>query len=113
MGRAFNGASRFTVAVDPDNNGVRLRKRINRLGNGVQTAEVLVDGTPVERPWHIVTLAQSPAEHPLDGWFDSEFEIPASHTRGKDRIEVEIRYVASPQKGEINEFYWWVYSYQL
>lgn len=111
-GRAFKGASRFTVAVDPANNGVRLRKRINRLGNGVQTASVLVDGTPVGRPWHIVTLAQSPAEHPLDGWFDSEFEIPASHTRGKDRIEVEIRYVASPQKGEINEFHWWVYSYR-
>lgn len=43
-GKAFNGSSTFNVTIDKENNGVKLRKRINRNGNGVQTAEVLVDG---------------------------------------------------------------------
>jgi hypothetical protein len=111
-GRAFNGASRFTVSVDPANQGVRLRKRISRHDNGVQTAEVFVDGRKVGRPWHIVTLARSPGKEPLDGWFDSDFEIPAPFTQGKARLEVEIKYLASPQKSEINEFHYWIYSYR-
>lgn len=111
-GRAFNGSSRFTVALAPDNDGARLRKRINRRENGGQTTEVWVDGVKVARPWHIVTLSRSPGKEPLDGWFDSEFEIPSALTRGKSSIEVEVRYVASPQKGEVNEFYYWVFSYR-
>jgi hypothetical protein len=38
---------------------------------------------------------------------DSNFKIPASYTKGKDKVSMEIRYVASPQKNEINEFYYW------
>jgi len=128
-GRAFAGSSKFTVAVDPQNQGLKLRKRINRNGNGVQTAEVFVDGKKVGRPWHIVTPSLSTRKaaatdgstslqpaiatgREINGWFDSDFEIPASFTSGKDRVRVEIRYVASPQKAEINEFYYWVYSYR-
>jgi NADPH-dependent 7-cyano-7-deazaguanine reductase QueF len=48
----------------------------------------------------------------VNGWYDSDFEIPASFTKGKDRVTVEIRYVASPQKNEINEFYYWIFSYK-
>lgn len=128
-GRAFNGASQFTVTIDPKNQGLKLRKRINRNGNGVQTAEVLVDGQKVGRPWHIVTPSLSTrkvaateggtalqAAHAtardVNGWFDSDFEIPAAYTKGKDRVCVEIKFVASPQRHEINEFYYWVYSYR-
>jgi hypothetical protein len=111
-GRAYRGSSRFNVAVDPANQGVRLRKRINRNENGVQTAEVFVDGVKVGRPWHVVTLARSPGKDDLDGWFDTDFEIPAALTRGKSRLAIEIRFTGSPQKGEINEYYWWIYSYR-
>ncbi len=129
-GRAFNGSSKFFVTVDPNNQGVRLRKRINRNGNGVQTAEVLVDGKSIGRPWHIVTpslstrkaatsdggTALQPANatgRDVNGWYDSDFEIPASYTNGKEGVSVEIKFTASPQKNEINEFYYWIYSYCL
>jgi hypothetical protein len=127
-GRGFRGASTFTVATDPQNEGVKLRKRINRSGNGVQTAEVWVDGVKVSRPWHIVTASFDTGPRPaqsgtalqpamatgrkIDGWFDSDFEIPASLTRGKRRLQIEVRYLAAPLKSEINEFYYWVYSYR-
>jgi hypothetical protein len=128
-GRAFNGSSQFTVTVDPKNQGIKLRKRINRNGNGVQSAEVFVDGNKVGRPWHIVTPSSStrkaaatdgsttlqPANatgRDVNGWYDSDFEIPASFSKGKDRVTVEIRYVASAQKDEINEFYYWIYTYR-
>ncbi len=110
-GKAFNGQSGFRVKIDPANQGVKLRKRINRNGNGVQKATVFVDGVKLDRPWQIVTLSMSTGKGTLDGWFDSDYEIPASFTEGKDSILVEIKYEASPQKSEINEFYYWVYSY--
>lgn len=109
-GKAFKGYSQFTVSIDADNKGVRLRKRINRADNGVQTANVFVDGKRVtERPWHIVTASKSPSKD-FDCWLDSDFEIPASYTFGKSKITVKIEYVNS-SKGELNEFYYWVYSY--
>jgi len=128
-GRAFSGSSKFTVAVDLKNQGIKLRKRINRNGNGVQSAEVFVDGNKVGRPWHIVTPSLSTRKVPasdggtslqptnatgrdVNGWYNSDFEVPASFTSGKEKVQVEIRYVASPQKNEISEFHYWIYSYR-
>jgi hypothetical protein len=112
-GKAFNGSSSFEVNIDPANKGVKLRKRINRNGNGVQTAEVFVDGKKIERPWHIVIPSLSTGKGIVDGWYDSDFEIPSTYTFGKRKINVEVKFVASPQKNEINEFYYWIYSYGL
>ena len=85
---------------------------MNRRANGVQSAAVYVDGVLVkERPWHIVTPSLSTGKGDLDGWFDSDFNIPVQYTRGKPRITVEIKYIGSPKK-EINEFYYWIYSYK-
>jgi hypothetical protein len=111
-GKAFNGSSSFEVNIDPANKGVKLRRRINRNGNGVQTAEVSVDGKKIERPWHIVVPSLSTGKGTVDGWYDSDFEIPASYTSGKNKIKLEVKFVASPQKNEINEFYYWIYSYK-
>jgi hypothetical protein len=111
-GKAFNGSSNFTAVIDPANVGVKLRKRINRNGNGVQTAEIFVDGKKIERPWHIVIPSLSTGKGTVDGWYDSDFEIPSSYTKGKRKINVDIKFVASPQKNEINEFYYWIYSYK-
>ncbi|MBL0337003.1 MAG: DUF2961 domain-containing protein [Chitinophagaceae bacterium] len=111
-GKAFNGTSRFTVAIDPANSGVKLRKRMNRNGNGVQKAEVFIDGKKVEKPWSVVIPSLSTGKGPVDGWYDSDFEIPSSYTKGKKEIAVEIKFLASPQKNEINEFYYWIYSYK-
>jgi hypothetical protein len=40
---------------------------------------------------------------------DKDFEIPVNYT--KNKITIEIKSIDSPQKKEINEFYYWIYSY--
>lgn len=111
-GKAFDGSSSFIVNIDPENVGVKLRKRINRNGNGVQTAFVSVDGHKIDRPWHIVIPSLSTGKGSVDGWYDSDFEIPVSLTSGKNKITIEVKYFSSPQKKELNEFYYWIYSYK-
>lgn len=111
-GKAFKGNSKFTVTIHPDNFGVKLRKRINRNGNGVQTVAVYIDGNQINRPWHIVIPSLSTGKGLVDGWYESDFEVPAIYTRGKNKIEVEMKFIASPQKNEVNEFYYWIYSYK-
>lgn len=106
-GRAFKGRSSFTVAVHPANVGVRLRRLLSRHGNGVQTADVYVDGVKVERPWHTVFSASAPAHQ---AFADSDFELPASLTRGKSSLRIELRY-AGASEGEVNEFHYWVLSH--
>jgi|SRR5690242_13487390 len=110
-GKAFNGSSSFTIKIDPQNKGVRLMKRINRKDNGFQQADVFVDGKKVSRPWLIVTPSKGIGKDKIDGWYDSEFEIPASYTKNKKQVRIEIKY-SDAEKKEINEFYYWIYSYE-
>jgi hypothetical protein len=108
-GRAFNGQSEFTVSVSPANHGVKLRRRLFRSGNGQQRAWVFVDGVRVsERPWDVCTFSCAPS---YQGWFDADFEIPAAYTRGKRDLRLRVQN-AGGSNSEINEFYYWVYSYQ-
>ncbi|MEO6002005.1 MAG: DUF2961 domain-containing protein [Opitutus sp.] len=107
-GRAFSGHSAFTVDVVPKNEGVRLRRLLSRHDNGVQTAEVYVDGIKVDRLWHVVFNTSAPENQ---AWVDSDFELPATLTRGKSKIHIEVRHVAST-KGELNEFHYWVLCHQ-
>ncbi len=91
-GRAFTGYSEFTVAISPANHGVKLRRRLFRSGNGVQRADVYVDGVRVsERPWDVCTLSSAPA---YQGWFDADFDIPAAYTRGKRHLRLRVQNVA-------------------
>ncbi|HEY4935494.1 MAG TPA: DUF2961 domain-containing protein, partial [Puia sp.] len=107
-GRSYNRYSQFKVAINRNNDGVRIRKRINRTGNGIQEARVFVDGRLLKKPWYIVTPSGAPA---TNSWFDSEYEIPESYTKNKDKISIRIEYLYSRDKGELNEFYYWIYSY--
>ena len=108
-GRAFKGHNEFTAAISPDNHGVKLRRRLFRSGNGQQRAWVYVDGVRVnERPWDVCTYSSAPA---YQGWFDDDFEIPAAYTQGKRQIHLRVEN-AGGDKSEINEFYYWVYSYE-
>jgi len=107
-GRAFTGRSEFTVNISPDNDGVKLRRRLYRPENGLQHAWVYVDGVRVdERPWDVCTYSCAPA---YEGWMDDDFEIPAAYTQGKHQLHVRVEN-AGGDKSEINEFYYWVYSY--
>ena len=101
-GRAFgsDGSSEFTVAIDPDNEGVRLTRRYD-AGIGNQRADILVDGDEVGE-W---------APQPSAGtgeWADQVVVLPASATAGKSQITIRNAFVSSDV--DFNEFTYWVDS---
>jgi hypothetical protein len=107
-GVSFAGSSEFKLKIDPENHGVRLRRRLDKSVNR-QQANVYVDGQRVtERPWYTVDHYRT-----FRGirWVDSDFEIPAKYTAGKGEIVVRIDSVGGPDR-PWNEFHYWVYSYQ-
>jgi hypothetical protein len=107
-GRTVSGWSEFSVAIDPANRGVRLRRRTDK-DNNRQLANVYVDGRKVtERPWYTVDY-----ERTFRGirWYDTSFEIPAKYTAGKRRIRLRIEH-ASSENGGIDEYFYWFWSYR-
>jgi hypothetical protein len=114
-GYNFNNYCQFTVAVSPDNSGVRLRRRANVIQKQLQTSTVYVDNVKViEHPWFILTTSDAKA----CGWVDTDFDIPETYTKGKSSITVKVEYVKSqedrdggPGKFEQNDFYYWIFSY--
>jgi len=113
-GRAFTGASRFTVKIIPPNDGVRLRRRM--VMKGIQEAKVFVDGAEVTESRFYSPIHYRKGNGFFDTnqiWRDIEFEIPARYTAGKDSIALRIENVppASPNRGNWTEFRYWVYAY--
>lgn len=106
-GRAFRGRSSFNINIDPENDGVRLRKLLSRSGNGVQIGSVWVDGVELAQPWGVIFNSSAPANQ---SWVDSEYELPARLTRGKSRLRIEIRHLKST-RNELNEFRYTVFSH--
>lgn len=107
-GRRVRGASEFEVQLAADNRGIRLRRRTDK-DNNRQLARVYVDGQRVtERPWYFVDY-----ESVFNGirWYDTTFEIPAKYTAGKKMVRLKIEHDSS-EKGGLDEFYYWVYSYR-
>lgn len=101
-GRAFGegGSSTFQVAVDPDNTGVRLTRRVDpRVGD--QTSRVLVDGEPVGQ-WRTGTARGE------GHWADVSLTIPATLARGKEQLTVTHEFVSSDD--HVNEFRYDVHS---
>jgi len=80
--------TRFRVALDPHNRGVRLR-RLADIEVGRQSAAILVDGEPAGR-WYSADI------NPYARWAEFDFEIPEALTRGKREIAVAIDATASP-----------------
>ncbi|MFD2333439.1 DUF2961 domain-containing protein [Cohnella sp. GCM10020058] len=103
-GNEFCGHSEFRVAVDPDNIGVRLRRRSDQI-TGRQRANVYVDGVLVEeRSWYFAD------RNPYKRWLEDEFEIPAKYTAGKTDLGIRIEFVQEGESRTWNEFYYWIYS---
>jgi hypothetical protein len=99
-GRAHTGASQFTMAIDPANEGVVLTRRLD-FGIADQKASVYVDGT-FAGTW------STPGAAAADRWRDSSFSLPASSTSGKTSITVRIVFERSTV--DWNEFGYWVAS---
>lgn len=111
-GRAYNKYISFTANIGSDNKGVRIRNRICRTDNGIQVANVYVNGKKLPQPWYILTYSdqKNRRNRSFDGWFESEYEIPAKYTAGKDKIDIRMEYVRAV-KNELNSYFLKVYSY--
>ena len=99
-GRAFTGYSQFTVAINPVNNGVLLRRRMDQIV-GKQKAKVYVDNQLVGT-WYFSGVNE------YHRWRDEDFMVPACFTNSKNQITIKIEFVSSDI--DWNEFYYWVYS---
>ncbi len=98
-GRAFTGTSTFTIAIDPDNQGVRLTRRFDTV-SADQRADVLVDGQKVAE-W--TPVPDSPGT-----WVDQSIELPASVTAGRSEITVTNDFVSASI--DMSEFRYWIDS---
>lgn len=72
----------FELAVRPDNDGVKLRRRFDQVGT-LERARVEVDGVEVGS---MLTTDATRARR----WQERDFFLPASVTAGKGRIQVRI-----------------------
>jgi hypothetical protein len=107
-GVSTDKGSEFTVKIDRQNNGVRLRRRTDKENNQ-QLARVYIDGVLVrERPWYSVDFERTFRNI---RWLDTDFEVPAAYTRGKGKIRVRIELQTS-KTGCWDESHYWVYSYR-
>ncbi len=84
-----SGDIEFELAVDPDNRGVLLRRRIDQ-GRGRQMAEVFVDG-------EAAGLWYDANRNDVHRWHDSDFLLPPALTAGKSALRVTLRVV--PHEG--------------
>jgi hypothetical protein len=108
VGRAFAGASQFTVKIDPANEGVRIRRRVNRNRSNVQRTNVYVDGQLIpDAPWYVCDLKAPPET----AFRDTDYEIPAVYTKGKDRLTIKLEHVSGRADDSSNEYYYWIYCY--
>jgi hypothetical protein len=106
-GRAIRTRCEFKVAVQPDNGGVRLRMRTDKENNR-QLARVFVDGVEVvERPWYTVDFEKT---YRGIRWADTDFDVPARYTRGKQTINIRLEHVTS-ELGRLDAFRVWAYCY--
>ena len=49
---------------------------------------------------------------PETAFRDTDYEIPAAYTKGKDRITIKLQHVPAGQDYDCtNEFYYWIYCY--
>ncbi|MGW8257633.1 MAG: hypothetical protein ACWGMZ_09125, partial [Thermoguttaceae bacterium] len=107
-GRAFAGASQFTVKIDPANEGVKIRRRVNRNRSNVQRTDVYVDGQLIpDAPWYVCDLRAPPEA----AFRDTDYEIPAAYTKGKDRLTIKLQHVSGQPDDSTNAYYYWVYCY--
>lgn len=100
FGRDSSAYDQFTVKIDPNNQGVRLTRRLD-AGIAGQVADVYVDGQKV---------AQWAANQPQAGcnWLDESVNLPASATAGKSAITV--RDVFNSSSNDVNAFTYWADS---
>ncbi len=115
-GRAWDRSCTFEVRIDPDNAGVKLRRRssydfcasskqVDKKRKARFTARqrvaVSVDDVEVGE-WHI-----SP-RHARAAWLDTDFEIPKEATQHKESVTITL---TNKLETPWDEYAYWIYSY--
>lgn len=95
------GGSAFTMKIDPDNDGVKLVKRMT-VNLSYQHVSVTVDGQKLPEVW------ASDVDDQMNYYRNIEYEIPAEYTKGKSEIRIELKPVKAASM--YMEFYFWCYS---
>lgn len=85
-GRAHVGTSSFTMAIDPDNDGVILTRRYDSISTD-QKATISVDGQEVAA-WD--GTGATPGV-----WVEEKVELPAEVTAGKSEIRIDNAFVSA------------------
>ncbi len=93
----------FRIAVDPDNNGVRLRRRIDQANLG-QRAQVFINGQYAGTWYHGY-------HNPHLRWYDSDFDIHPDFTRGKTELQVKLMLIKDKNSGAFTDFSYTVFCF--
>ena len=98
-GRIVQNESSFTLSIDPENEGIILRRRFDQF-NPRQQAQIFVDGVSAGT-WY------SPENSKTLRWAEEDFPVPASLTAGKAAIEISVKV-----EGEVlwTEYAYWAFS---
>jgi len=102
VGRQHTGGEiTFTVAIDPNNQGVRLRRRLDQ-GSLRQAAHVYVDGQYAGHWYHA-----NHNEHLR--WYDSDFDLHPQYTQGKKSLDINLKIETEGQRGPFTDFEYKIY----
>lgn len=103
-GRVHGGGEiAFRVAVDPRNDGVRLRRRIDQKYRG-QSARVFVAG-------RFAGLWRHGYENESLRWFDTDFDIAPALTRGRERLDIRLVLEPGPDGETFTEYGYEVFCF--
>ena len=99
-----DGTISFRVTIEPDNNGVRIRRRLDQ-NSPRQKADVYVDGE-FTGTWY------NPDHNEFLRWSDSDFDIHPDFTSGKNALNVRLEVKRDQGEGEFNDFRYTVYCFE-
>ena len=102
--RHRRGEITFEAAVDPQNSGIRLRRRLDQAGLP-QTVEVHVDGAYAGNWRHA-------CQNEYLRWYDSDFDLPAKLTRGKGLLALRLVVIEGPDSGAFTDFNYRVFCFE-
>jgi hypothetical protein len=139
-GRHTTGASEFTLAIDPENSGVLLRRKLDYGWPDQRAAVSVADDVPGAPfldagAWYLAggsaylhddpptETGVAPPEIRVSGhrWREDEFLLPPALTAGRARIRVRLSFTptrralepgAPPPDQAWSEFRYWAYSFR-
>jgi hypothetical protein len=96
------GAARFTVRVNPHNDGIRLVRRIDQK-EGRETVRVRIDGVDAG-------VWRAPERNASRRWRDAVFDPPPALTQGKEVVEISL---ANETPGRAyTQYHYWIYNWK-